>query len=104
MCIRDSLHIIRSGGVGLNRRSNKGPVLVAQVRSGTPFGEMALMGDPVRRETATALVALETIEVKRPEFLALVELGGQHFEQLQRETSRRVTDNAVMEMRPETGA
>ena len=100
----DSLHIIRSGGVGLNHRSNKGPVLVAQVRSGTPFGEMALMGDPVRRETATALVALETIEVKRPEFLALVELGGQHFEELQRETSRRVTDNAVMEMRPETGA
>ena len=65
---------------------------------------MALMGDPVRRETATALVALETIEVKRPEFLALVELGGSHFEQLQRDTSRRVTDNAVMEMRPETGA
>ena len=72
----DSLHVIRSGGVGLSRRSNKGAVLVAQVRSGQPIGEMALMGDPVRRETATALVALETIEVKRPEFLALVELGG----------------------------
>ena len=100
----DSLHIIRSGGVGLNRRSNKGPVLIAQVRSGHPVGEMALMGDPVRRETATALVALETIEVKRAEFLALVEVGGSHFQQLQRETSRRVTDNAVMEMRPETGA
>ncbi len=100
----DSLHVIRSGGVGLSRRSNKGAVLVAQVRSGQPIGEMALMGDPVRRETATALVALETIEVKRPEFLALVELGGSHFEQLQQDTSRRVIDNAVMEMRPETGA
>ena len=94
----DSLHVIRSGGVGLSRRSNKGAVLVAQVRSGQPIGEMALMGDPVRRETATALVALETIEVKRPEFLALVELGGSHFEHLQQDTSRRVIDNAVMEM------
>ena len=75
----DSLHIIRAGGVGLNRRSAKGPVLVAQVRSGQPFGEMALMGDPIRRETATALVALETIEIERREFLALVELGGSAF-------------------------
>ena len=100
----DSLHIIRSGGVGLNRATAHGAVLVAQVRSGFPIGEMALMGDPVRRETATALVALETIEVKRPEFLALVELGGSHFEQLQRDTSRRAIESAVMEMRPETGA
>jgi Fe-S-cluster-containing hydrogenase component 2/thioredoxin reductase/CRP-like cAMP-binding protein len=100
----DSLHLIRSGGVGLNRKSSRGSVLIAQVRSGQPVGEMALMGDPIRRETATALVALETIEVKRPEFLALVELGGSHFEQLQRDTSRRAVENAVMEMRPETGA
>ncbi len=100
----DSLHLIRSGGVGLNRKSSRGPVLIAQVRSGQPVGEMALMGDPMRRETATALVALETIEVRRPEFLALVELGGSHFEQLQRDTSRRAVENAVMEMRPETGA
>jgi Fe-S-cluster-containing hydrogenase component 2 len=65
---------------------------------------MALMGDPVRRETATALVALETIEVKRPEFLRLVELGGSRIEPLQQEASRRVTDNAAMEVRPESGA
>jgi Fe-S-cluster-containing hydrogenase component 2/thioredoxin reductase/CRP-like cAMP-binding protein len=100
----DSLHIIRSGGAGLNRRSTRGPVLVAQLRSGQPFGEMALMGDPVRRETATAVVALETIEIERPEFLRLVELGGSHFQDSLPETSRRLTDMAAMEMRPETGA
>ena len=33
-----------------------------------------------------------------------MELGGSHFEHLQQDTSRRVIDNAVMEMRPETGA
>ena len=100
----ESLHIIRAGGVALNRRSGRGPVLVAQLRSGQRVGEMALMGDPVRRETATALVALETIELKRPEFLALIALGGAQIEQQQLDASRRVIANAVMEVRPETGA
>ncbi len=100
----NSLHIIRSGGVALTRNTPSGPVLVAQVRSGQRVGEMALMGDSVRRETATALVALETIELMRPEFLALVELGGAQIEPLQRDASRRVTENAVMEVLPESGA
>jgi Fe-S-cluster-containing hydrogenase component 2/thioredoxin reductase len=98
-----SLHIIRSGGVALSRRSAAAPIQVAQLRSGQRFGEMALMGDPVRRETATAVVALETIEVMRKEFLALVELGGAEIEPLQRDASRHVIDAAVMEVRPETG-
>lgn len=100
----DSLHIIRSGGVRLNRRTPKGEPLVAQVRSGEPFGEMALMGDPIRRETATAVVAVETIEIARSEFLTLIELGGSHFQDLLPETSRRLTDMAAMEMRPESGS
>ncbi len=99
-----SLHIIRSGGIALRRRSSSGSILVAQLRAGQRAGEMAVMGDPVRRETATALVALETIELERPEFLALVELGGTAIGELQRAASRRVTDNAVMEGRPESGA
>jgi Fe-S-cluster-containing hydrogenase component 2/thioredoxin reductase len=100
----DSLHIIRSGGVALNRLATTGPIVIAQLRSGQRVGEMALMGDPVRRETAIAVVALETIEVKRPEFLKLVELGGAQIEPLQRDASRRATDNAMMEVRPESGA
>ncbi len=48
----DSLHLVRSGGAKLCGATRAG-VLVAQVRSGDLFGEMALMGDPVRRESAT---------------------------------------------------
>ena len=42
-----------------------------EVRSGHLVGEMALMGDPVRRETATTTVAADAIEIKRKEFLEL---------------------------------
>jgi len=47
-------------------------VLVGEVRGGRRIGDMALMGDPTRRETARATVAVETIEVNRPEFIELV--------------------------------
>ncbi len=75
----DSLFALRSGGVTLSRvseaqntplarRSADRNAVVAQVRAGQLFGEMSLMGDPVRRETAIAVVACEVIEVKRAEF------------------------------------
>jgi Fe-S-cluster-containing hydrogenase component 2/thioredoxin reductase len=100
----DSLHIIRSGGVTLTRASGNGRVVVAEVRSGQRIGDMALMGDPVRRETATATVALETIEVKRPEFLALVGRADASIDRLQQEASRSATVSAVMAGQPEVGA
>jgi Fe-S-cluster-containing hydrogenase component 2 len=73
------------------------------VRSGHLVGEMALMGDPVRRETATATVAAQAIEIKRKEFMELTRRNDARLEPLQREVSRNVIDNARMHVRPEAG-
>lgn len=100
----DSLHIIRSGGVALSRTIDGKEVLVAQVRGGKRVGDMALMGDPIRRETARATVALETIEVKRPEFIELVRRDDDQIRNLQNTVSRQVTDEARMAVRPESGS
>ncbi len=102
--IGDSLHIIRSGGVTLTRKAGDAQVVVAEMRGGARIGDMALMGDPVRRETATATVALETIELKRPEFLELVSRDDASIERLQREASLGATVSAAMAGRPEIGS
>jgi Fe-S-cluster-containing hydrogenase component 2 len=77
---------------------------VAQIPSGQLAGEMALMGDPVRRETATATVASELIELKRPGFLQLVQRDEGRRNALQESVSHRVTDSARMQVRPESGS
>lgn len=100
----DSLYVLRSGGVTLSRKQGGGDLLVSQVRSGQLVGEMALMGDPVRRETATATVAAEAIEIKRREFLELTRRNDARLDPLQRDVSRRVVDNARMQVRPEAGS
>jgi Fe-S-cluster-containing hydrogenase component 2/thioredoxin reductase len=99
-----SLFVLRSGGVTLSRGHNGSNILVSQVRSGQLIGEMALMGDPVRRETATATVAAEAIEIGRKEFLELTRRNDARLDPLQRDVSRRVVDNARMQARPEAGS
>ena len=77
---------------------------MSQVRSGHLVGEMALMGDPVRRETATATVAADAIEIKRKEFLELTRREDARLDPLQKDVSKRVVDNARMQVRPEAGS
>jgi Fe-S-cluster-containing hydrogenase component 2/thioredoxin reductase len=100
----DSLFVLRSGNLRLSRKRGGQDMLVAQLRAGQLAGEMALMGDPLRHETATATVASEAIEIKRPEFLELTQRADVRLDPLQRSASRRVTDNARMEVRPEAGS
>jgi Fe-S-cluster-containing hydrogenase component 2/CRP-like cAMP-binding protein/thioredoxin reductase len=99
----DSLHVVRSGGVALSRQVDDEDVLVAEVRSGNRIGDMALMGDPTRRETARATVATETIEVRREEFIELVRDDREQIWKLQKSVSDSVTDRARMAVRPESG-
>jgi thioredoxin reductase/Fe-S-cluster-containing hydrogenase component 2 len=101
--IGDSLFVLRSGGVTLSRKQGDKDMLVSQVRSGHLVGEMALMGDPVRRETAAATVAAQAIEIKRKEFMELTRRNDARLDPLQREVSRNVVDNARMHVRPEAG-
>jgi Fe-S-cluster-containing hydrogenase component 2/CRP-like cAMP-binding protein/thioredoxin reductase len=100
----DSLFIVRSGAVTLSRQRDGRDLLVSQIAAGQLLGEMALMGDPIRRETARATLALELIEVRRPEFLQLTQRRDALIEPLQRAASDRVTENARMEVRPESGS
>lgn len=102
--VGDSLFVLRSGGVALSRRQGAQQMLVAEVRSGHLVGEMALMGDPVRRETATATVAADAIEIKRKEFLELTRREDARLDPLQKDVSKRVIDNARMQVRPEAGS
>ena len=62
------------------------------------------MGDPVRRETATTTVAADAIEIKRKEFLELTRREDARLDPLQKDVSRRVIDNARMQVRPEAGS
>jgi len=99
-----SLFIVRSGGVTLSRRRNDQNLMVAQVPAGQLVGEMSLMGDPQRRETARATVASELIEVQRPEFLRLSKRADAPLELLQQAASQHVAESARMEVRPEASS
>ncbi len=98
----DSLHVIRRGSISLQRDREGQPVTLAELRAGELAGEMALMGDPVRRETAIATVASETVELSRAEFLELMSLPSADLERLQERARRRLTDNTQMEVRHES--
>ena len=102
--VGDCLYVVRSGGITLTRKRDGQDTLVAQIPSGELVGEMALMGDPQRRETAKAAVASELIEVKRQAFIELTQRGDARVAALQAAASHRVTDNARMQVQPEAGS
>ena len=98
------MHLVRRGSVTLTRHLDDGTdALLAELRSGELVGQMALMGDPTRRETATATVATETIEINRQSFLALTAHKGAQIEDLQDRVSARMLAVSQMEVRPESG-
>ena len=100
----ESLFIVRSGGVTLTRRRDGQDLMVAQVPAGQLMGEMSLMGDSQRRESAHATVASELIEVRRAEFLRLSARPDAPLNLLQRSASSHVTESARMEVRPEASS
>jgi CRP-like cAMP-binding protein/Fe-S-cluster-containing hydrogenase component 2/thioredoxin reductase len=99
-----SLFVLRSGNVRLTRRRDKETVLVGQVPAGRLLGEIALMGDPQRRETATATVASEALEIGGGEFRALVGRGDARVGPLQKDASQWARDSARLAVRPESGS
>jgi len=97
-----SMHLIRKGSVNLSRVTDAIPVLIAELRSGELIGQMSLMGDPTRRETATASVATESIEIHREQFLALIELNDAGVVNLQQRVSEQALALSQMEVRTES--
>lgn len=100
----DSLFIVRSGAVTLTRKRDGNEMLVGQVPAGQMVGELALMGDAVRRESARATVASELIEVRRPEFLQLTSRADALVGPIQDSVSGSVVERARMEVRPEAAS
>lgn len=96
----DSLHLIRSGTVVLSRGQQE--LVVSQMHSGELVGQMALMGAPQRRDTATAAVRTETLVIKRPEFLAMVSSQPEHVAALQGQLSVVLQQTNSMASQPES--
>ena len=99
-----SLFMLRSGNVRLSRRRDGEDVLVAQLRTGQLVGELGLMGDVQRRETATAMLASELLEVRQEEFLTLMRRPDAPLDPLQTAASHRATESARMEAQPQAGS
>lgn len=100
----DRLYLIRSGTVALTSRRDGQDLAVGHPQSGQIFGQMALMGDPVRRESAVAAVRTELIEIEQQEFLALLRKSPESVPALQRETSGQLQQASRMESVPEAGS
>lgn len=98
------LYLIRSGTVGLTSRRSGRDIAVGQPQSGQIFGQLALMGDPVRRDTAVAAVRCELIEIPQTEFLALLRKSPETVSVLQQDTARQLHNASRMEAMPEGSA
>ncbi len=98
------LHVIRRGAVVLLREVNKENAVIAQLQSDQLLGEMALMGEPVRRDTAVASVLTETIVLERDSFLKLIKLDPSAIEVLQTNASKHAQTYTTMQAQSEKGS
>ncbi len=99
-----SLHVVRSGSVTLSREVAGKSVVVAQYQTGKVIGEMALMGDSERRETAVANVHTKTIELANDVLYRMLEADKSKLEELQSNASQSVVLHTRMEAQPELGS
>ncbi|MCK0165679.1 cyclic nucleotide-binding domain-containing protein [Marinobacter sp. S6332] len=100
----DCLHVIRRGAVTLQRSSEEGDLVVAQLQADELVGEMALMGEPVRRHTAKASVLTETIVLHRDSFMKLVNLDSSSISQLQARASKHARTYTTMQAQADKGS
>jgi CRP/FNR family cyclic AMP-dependent transcriptional regulator len=71
--IGDSLQVVASGGVKIVLPSTEGEeAIIASLKPGDFFGELALLDGSPRSTTATALEATETLALPREQFLQLL--------------------------------
>ena len=99
----NSVFILRSGSALLSRLNSNGKlVTLGEIRAGQQIGQMAVMGDSIRRESAIASVASEAIELPQETFLTLLQDNELQIKALQAATSAALTNNSLMEARPES--
>ncbi len=100
----ECLYLIKAGGFTLSKNVKDTEVFISQIRTGQMFGQLALMGDPVRRESAVATVASEAIEINAEQFRKLTDRADTPVESIQRFVSKQITQSTRMEVRPEAAA
>ena len=69
----DALYIIVRGRVRVSRTAGDGDRRLADLRPGDCFGEMALLGDSVRKATVTALHACSLLRLSAPDVSEIAE-------------------------------
>lgn len=97
------LYIVKSGGITLSKSSNGQDIFVHQARVGSMIGQLALLGDSARRETATATVQTEALKMDKESFLTLVRSEDAPIESLQKNVATQISGYTKMEVRPESG-
>ena len=97
------LYIVKSGGITLSKNVNGSDIFVHQARTSSMIGQLALMGDSARRETAIATVQSEVLKLNRESFLALVQSDDAPIESLQKDVAQQISGYTKMEVRPEAG-
>lgn len=71
--VGDALHIVAEGGVKIVLPSPEGDeAIIASLKPGDFFGELALLDGSPRSTTATAMEATETLALPRDQFLGLL--------------------------------
>lgn len=99
----DSLHLIRVGSVTLSRQIGGRDVVLSYVPAGNYIGELGLMGDRKRMDSARASVHTETITIGKQSFLDLLEKEPGLKEQVQAQVQKRVQEETALAARPEGG-
>lgn len=97
------LYLVRSGTISLSRNVEGSEIAVGQIQSGQIFGQLALMGDPQRRETATAAVRAEVIAIRKVEFLELLHIAPYAVDKIKRDTVDHLQLANRLEAVPEGG-
>jgi Fe-S-cluster-containing dehydrogenase component/CRP-like cAMP-binding protein/thioredoxin reductase len=98
----DSLFLIQSGNVRLSHRHGEQSVVVGQLSAGQLVGEMAMLGDPEYRETATTTVASRLLKLSRNDFAGLMARDSDRtvLRGIQEQAARRARDRARMSAAP----
>ncbi len=97
------LYLVRSGTISLSRQIEGKAISVGHVHSGHVFGQLALMGDPERRETAKVVVRAELLSIGQAEFLELLKIAPQAIDRLKKDTIHQVELANRLESAPEGG-
>ncbi len=94
----DALYIISKGSVSIQHLDNdKSEQLLAELRPGDFFGEMALLGDQVRKAQVIAKQALTLLRLRRKDVLALAAEHPELEAQLRKTEAMRSKHNAASE-------